>query len=167
MEKARENQMIVTYEQFINNLSEDQKNNLSIDELFYIQSDIERQQEQISEAKKSVRDLVLKYCAEAGRQALRAAGKDTGATTLHANDYLDFKFEIPKKVEWDQPAMLAIVEDLASRGINVKEIVKITLAIEERKFNSLPQNIQALFLPARTVKDGEPKAVLIESKKER
>jgi hypothetical protein len=166
VEKARENQMNVDCNIF-NAMLDDEIDTLSIDELYDVQSEIVEIEKSADDAKRKLRNAILRRCETSGREALRAAGKDTGAKTLHANEHLDFKFEIPKKVEWDQPAMLAIVEDLASRGINVKEIVKITLAIEERKFNSLPQNIQALFLPARTVKDGEPKAVLVESKKER
>lgn len=83
----------------------------------------------------------------------RADGKDTGTVRLPDGDF-EIVAERTKKVEWDQGALRAAVDAIASSGDDPAEYVRSTLTVEERAFTAWPSHIRAVFEPARTLKPG-------------
>lgn len=83
---------------------------------------------------------------------LRAANKDTGTTKLIENGP-QITAEIPKKVTWDTAQMEQILKTISEE--KRKAIVKVSYAIEERKYAQLSPADQKLFQPARTVTPGK------------
>lgn len=154
----------LTYNQFLeatnNELDRD-----SLDQLLGVQDEIKLRQEELKEAKKKLTAALLRRCESDGKALLRQAGKYTGTVTVPADDDLSYKFEIPKKVEWDQVVLRNIVEAMAKSGENVDEYVNITLTVPEGKYNAWPQSIREKFNPARIVHDADIKAEIVETKK--
>lgn len=100
------------------------------------------------------RALDLKYAEPAHKLRLRA-GKDTGV--VHFDDGpVAVSADLPKKVEWDQNQLAAIVQRIAANGDDPDEYVEVSYRVSESKFNAWPDAIRQVFAPARTVKTGKP-----------
>jgi hypothetical protein len=97
--------------------------------------------------------LVLKYGAQAA-EARRAAGKDTG-TVRFADGDITVVADLPKRVDWDQAKLAAMVERIRAAGDDPTEYVEISLKIAERNYASWPRAIREGFEPARTVRPGQ------------
>lgn len=89
-----------------------------------------------------------------GREALRDTARDFG--TVHFNvDGLHVKFELPKKVSWDQKKLKAIAERIVASGEAVESYLDVKLAVPESRFNNWPPALQQQFVDARTVEAGK------------
>jgi len=84
----------------------------------------------------------------------RAAGKDTG-TVRFDHDGVLIVADLPKKVDWDQTLLAAVVERIRAAGDDPSEYADIAIKVPERKYGAWPDNIRAAFAPARTVKTGK------------
>lgn len=87
--------------------------------------------------------------------ARRAAGKDTGTVHLVEEGYR-ISVELPKRVEWDQAQLAAIVERIRAAGEDPGEFVEISYRVSEAKYSAWPASMRASFDPARTLKPGKP-----------
>jgi DNA-directed RNA polymerase specialized sigma24 family protein len=106
------------------------------------------------ELKEKLEDgLNLKF-SEAVKNSLRSENKDTG-TTKFFDGAFQIVAEVPKKVTWDQKKMEELIKRVPDE--RRKTIVKITYAIEERKYSELPHEYQELFREARTITPGKTK----------
>ncbi len=90
-----------------------------------------------------------------GREALHASGRDFGFAHIKA-DGLHVKFELPKKVSWDQNKLKAMAERLVASGDVVEEYIDIKLSVSETKYTSWPVAFRQQFADARTAKEGKP-----------
>lgn len=98
--------------------------------------------------------LALRY-ADRARALRLAAGKDTGV--VHFDDgQVRVTADLPKKIEWDQKQLAAIVRRIADSGENPAEYVEIGYRVSETKFNAWPESLRTLFVPARTLNSGKP-----------
>ena len=89
-----------------------------------------------------------------GRETLRDTARDFG--TAHFNvDGLHVKFELPKKVSWDQKKLKAIAERIVASGEVVEIYLDVKLAVPESRFNNWPPALQQQFVDARTVEAGK------------
>lgn len=92
------------------------------------------------------------------RYALRAAevrltqGKDTGVVHLDDGEY-DVTISAPKRVEWNQDELRRCL-DLMEPD-EARHYAKVSLAVEERKFDAATPYIRQLLSSARTVKVGK------------
>jgi len=84
----------------------------------------------------------------------RASGKDTGTVRFNRDGVL-IVADLPKKVDWDQPLLAAVVERIRAAGDDPSEYVDIAIKVPERKYGAWPDNIRAAFAPARTVNTGK------------
>ena len=91
---------------------------------------------------------------EQAKAARRDAGKDTGTVRLVENGVIVVA-ELPKRVEWDQAQLAAVVERIRAEGDDPTEYVDIALKVPERKFDAWPSAIRATFEDARTVRTGK------------
>jgi hypothetical protein len=98
--------------------------------------------------------LGLKY-GERNTAALAAAGKDTGTIRFDDED-ITVVVETPKKVEWDQAKLAALVSLMMESGDCPTEYVEITYRVPERKYAAWPSRIREAFAPARLVRIGKP-----------
>ncbi|GHU13500.1 hypothetical protein AGMMS50225_23620 [Betaproteobacteria bacterium] len=96
---------------------------------------------------------------EQARAALRESGRDFG--TAHLNDGpLHIKFELPKKVSWDQKKLGDIAARIVAGGDKVEHFIDVKLAVSEARFTNWPPTLQQEFAAARSVDSGKPSFTL-------
>jgi uncharacterized protein with von Willebrand factor type A (vWA) domain len=86
------------------------------------------------------------------KTGLQAVAKDTG-TIRFFDGAFQIVAEVPKKVTWDTEKMEELVKRIPED--TRKSFVKISYAIEERKYAALPIAYQELFQEARTITPGK------------
>ncbi|CUH38905.1 hypothetical protein JSE7799_01624 [Jannaschia seosinensis] len=102
--------------------------------------------------------LDVRYATRA-TEARRACGKDTGTVRLVDGEYTVVA-DLPKRVDWDQAQLAAMVERIRAAGDDPAQYVDIAFKVPERKYAAWPDAIRAGFEPARTVKTGTLKVAL-------
>ena len=102
--------------------------------------------------------LEVRYATRAA-EARRACGKDTGTVRLADGDFTVVA-DLPKRVDWDQETLAAMVERIRTAGDNPAQYVDITIKVPERKYTAWPDPIREGFEPARTVRTGALKVTL-------
>ena len=103
--------------------------------------------------------LEVRYAARAA-EARRACGKDTGTVRIVDGDFTVVA-DLPKRVEWDQAKLAAMVERIRAAGEDPAEYVEISFKVPERAYVAWPEAIRQGFEPARTVKTGTLKVDLL------
>ncbi|MDX9859296.1 MAG: hypothetical protein RBS99_00120 [Rhodospirillales bacterium] len=98
--------------------------------------------------------LTIRY-AERAQTARRTENKDTG-TVRFDDGPVTVVADLPKKIDWDQPTLAAVVERIRTAGDDPAEYVDITFKVPERKYAAWPESIRAAFETARTVRTGKP-----------
>jgi uncharacterized coiled-coil protein SlyX len=88
------------------------------------------------------------------KTGLQTAAKDTG-TIRFFDGAFQIVAEIPKKVAWDAEKMEELIKRVPED--TRKSFVKVSYAIEERKYSALPYEYQELFREARTITPGKTK----------
>nr|WP_281722605.1 hypothetical protein [Nitrosomonas nitrosa] len=101
-------------------------------------------------------DAALDQCyGEQARTLLRESGRDFG--TVHLSDgQLYIKFELPKKVSWNQMLLTGIAESIVASGEKVDDYLDIKLSVPESRYTNWPPALQQQFAKARTVDAGKP-----------
>lgn len=102
--------------------------------------------------------LEVRYATRAA-DARRACGKDSGTVRLVDGDFTVVA-DLPKRVEWDQAKLAAMVERIRAAGEDPAEYVEINFKVPERAYAAWPEAIRQGFEPARTVKTGTLKVTL-------
>jgi hypothetical protein len=102
--------------------------------------------------------LEVRYATRAA-EARRACGKDTGTVRLADGDYTVVA-DLPKRVDWDQEKLAAMVARIRAAGDNPAQYVDITIKVPERKYTAWPDAIREGFEPVRTVRTGTLKVTL-------
>jgi hypothetical protein len=97
--------------------------------------------------------LVLKY-GEKAAEARQAAGKDTGTVRFDDGD-VTVVADLPKRVDWDQDRLAAMVERIRAAGDDPAEYVEFAIRVPERNYAAWPTAIREGFEPARTVRPGQ------------
>lgn len=97
----------------------------------------------------------LQRYGEQARAALRESGRDFG--TAHIRDgALHVKYELPKKVTWDQTILKEMAERIVAAGDKIEDYIDIKLSVSESRYTHWPQALQQQFAAARTVEEGKP-----------
>jgi hypothetical protein len=87
--------------------------------------------------------------------ALRAEQrKDTGTVRFTDGD-VAIVSELPKRVEWDQARLAAVVDRIRAAGDDPAEYVEVTYKVPERAYTAWPEHIRTAFTAARTVRTGK------------
>ena len=98
--------------------------------------------------------VALKY-GDRAHAARQAAGKDTG--TIRFDDgAVTVIADLPKRVDWDQDKLAALVERIRAEGDDPAEYVNVAIKVPERKYTAWPGHLREAFEPARTVRAGKP-----------
>ena len=98
--------------------------------------------------------IALRF-GERAHGARQASGKDTGTVRLVENGVIVIA-DLPKRVDWDQAQLAALVERIRAEGDDPAEYVDTAFKVPERKYAAWPSAIQAAFEDARTVRTGKP-----------
>jgi hypothetical protein len=104
------------------------------------------------ELKEKLEDAMNLRFSESVKNSLRSENRDTG-TTRFFDGAFQIVAEVSKKVSWDQEKMEELIKRIPNE--RRKDIVKISYAIEERKYSALPYEYQELFREARTITPGK------------
>ena len=70
------------------------------------------------------------------------------------------KFELPKKVIWNQQQLAEISERIVASGERVDVYIDVKLSVSESRFTNWPPALQQQFSAARTVDSGKPSFTL-------
>ena len=101
----------------------------------------------------------LQRFGEQARAVLRDSGRDFG--TAHVNDGpLHVKYELPKKVSWNQTILKEMAERIVASGDKVEDYIDVKLSVSESRYTNWPQTLQQQFAAARTVEEGKPTITL-------
>ena len=103
--------------------------------------------------------LAVRY-AERAAEERQAAGKDTGTTRFDDGDFT-IVADLPKRVDWDQDKLAAMVARIRDAGDDPAQYVDIAIKVPERKYAAWPDAIRKGFEPARTVRTGTLKVELL------
>ncbi len=87
--------------------------------------------------------------------ARAAAGKDTG-TVRFQDGTVEVVVDLPKRVDWDQPRLASLAEQIRAGGEDPGEYVEVSFKVSERAYTAWPERIRLAFEPARTVRTGKP-----------
>lgn len=99
--------------------------------------------------------IAQKY-GERAQEARRAEGRDTGTIRLR-DGAVTVIADLPKRVDWDQAKLAALVERIRAGGADPAEYVDVAFSVAERRFSAWPADIREEFTPARMVRTGRPK----------
>lgn len=86
--------------------------------------------------------------------ALRAEQRKDAGTVRFADGDVTVVADLPKRVEWDQDKLAAVVERIRATGDDPTEYVEISYKVPERAYAAWPANIRDAFTAARTVRTG-------------
>ncbi len=86
--------------------------------------------------------------------ALRAEQRKDAGTVRFVDGDVTIVADLPKRVEWDQDKLAAVVERIRAAGDNPTEYVEVTYKVAERAYTSWPEHIRTAFTGARTVRTG-------------
>ncbi|RMX18041.1 hypothetical protein EBQ34_02980 [Vandammella animalimorsus] len=101
----------------------------------------------------------LQRFGEQARAAPRESGRDFG--TAHINDgALHVKYELPKKVTWNQAVLKEMAERIAASGEKVEDYIDVKLSVSESRYSNWPTTLREQFAAARTVEEGKPSFTL-------
>jgi len=98
--------------------------------------------------------LAIRYATRAAEER-QVSGKDTGTVRFDDGDFIVVA-DLPKRVDWDQDRLAAMVARIRNAGDDPAEYVDLTFKVPERKYAAWPEAIRQGFEPARTVRTGTP-----------
>lgn len=137
----------------LNGMSDDALRGIPPDMLRELQNDLKTEQMTLDLLKGRVnRAFQVRY----GDTMEGAREKDTGVCRILDGDY-EIIQEIPKRVDWDQKKLNAVLDQLHAEGDNPYDYVEVKVKVPERKWAVWPQSVRDRFLAARQEKSGSPK----------
>ncbi len=86
--------------------------------------------------------------------ALRAEQRKDAGTVRFVDGDVTIVADLPKRVEWDQDKLAAVVERIRAAGDNPAEYIEVSYKVAERAYTSWPEHIRTAFTCARTVRTG-------------
>ena len=143
----------------LNALSIDQLASLPPHQLLEVDANVEQLLDWAKQARTKLDAALDQRYGVQARQELTDSGRDTG-TTYVTDGPLRIKFELPKRVTWNQKQLSAIAERIVAAGERIQDYMDVDLAVSESRFNNWPPALKAQFAPARTVKSGKPSYAL-------
>ena len=128
---------------------------LPAEQLALLQEDAETALQAAKTLKEWLDGAIALRFGERAHTARRDAGKDSGTVRL-VEDGVIVIADLPKRVEWNQAQLAALVERIRAEGDDPAEYVDVAFKVPERKYAAWPSAIRAAFEDARTVRTGKP-----------
>lgn len=127
---------------------------LPTQQLYEVDANIDKAITWLKGARTKVDSALEQRFGAQGREALHDSARDFG--TAHFNvDGVHVKYELPKKVSWDQKKLKAIAERIVASGESVESYLDVKLSISETRYTNWPPSLQQQFSDARTVDAGK------------
>ena len=108
---------------------------------------------------KSMKDwldgAIAQKFGDRAREARAAIAKDTGIIRF-SDGAITIVADLPKKVDWDQAKLAALVETIRGSGEDPGQYIEISFSVSERAYGAWPDAIRCAFEPARTLRTGKP-----------
>jgi hypothetical protein len=108
---------------------------------------------------KSMKDwldgAIAQKFGDRAREARAAIAKDTGIVRF-SDGTVTIVADLPKKVDWDQAKLAALVETIRGSGEDPGQYIEISFSVSERAYGAWPDAIRRTFEPARTLRTGKP-----------
>lgn len=133
---------------------------LPVDLLAVLQNEIDARLKRNKAAKARFEAGLAARYGERAAMLRRAAGKDTGTVRIADGDFTVVA-DLPKRVDWDQNKLAAMVARMRAAGEDPAQYVDIAFKVPERKYAAWPDAIRAGFEPARTVRPGTLKIEIV------
>lgn len=137
---------------------------LSPAELLHLRAEAARDADRAALALQWVDHVIASKYETRAADARKALGVVSGTVRLQDED-VTVICTAPKRVEWDQGQLDAIVTALAARGGTPADYVTGTYRVSEADYTSWPQAIREIFEPARVVKTGKQTFKLTRAEK--
>ena len=136
-------------------MSVSQLANLSPEQLVQVDTNLDQAITWLKAARTKLDSALEQRFGTQGRESLQESGRDFG--TAHVSvDGLRVKFDLPKKVSWDQNKLKAIAQRIVSSGEAIEDYIDMKLSISESRYTNWPATLQKQFSEARTVQAGKP-----------
>ena len=103
--------------------------------------------------------LTQKYADRALAERV-SANKDTGTVRFDDGDFTVVA-DLPKRVDWDQGQLAAMVARIRDAGDDPAEYVELAYRVSERKYVAWPEAIRKGFVAARPVRSGALKIEIV------
>lgn len=133
---------------------------LPIELLAILQRDIDARLAQVKAAQTRLAGaLEVRFAARAAEER-QTQGKDTGTVRFDEGDFT-IVADLPKRVDWDQDRLAAMVARIRVAGDDPAQYVDIAYKVPERKYAAWPDAIRQGFEPARTVRPGTLKVEIL------
>jgi hypothetical protein len=139
----------------LNELSVGQLSSLPHLQLHEVDTNLEQLIDWAKKARTKVDAALEQRYGEQARKDLTDSGRDVGTTHL-TDGPLRIRFELPKRVSWDQKQLGVIAERIVAAGERVQDYMDVDLSVSELRFNNWPPALKEQFAQARTVKPGKP-----------
>lgn len=139
----------------LNDLSVGQLAGLAHHQLHEVDSNLDQLIVWAKKARSKVDAALEQRYGEQARKDLTDSGRDVGTTHL-TDGPLRIKFDLPKRVSWDQKQLSTIAQRIVATGEQVQDYMDVDLSVSESRFNNWPPALKEQFAPARTVKPGKP-----------
>lgn len=97
----------------------------------------------------------LQRFGDQARAALHESGRDFGTAHIH-DGALHIKYDLPKKVTWNQALLKEMAARIAASGDKVEDYIDVKLSVSEARYSNWPTALQEQFAAARTVDEGKP-----------
>jgi hypothetical protein len=133
---------------------------LPVELLAILQRDIDERLKRDKAAKARLDGALEVRFATRATEARQAQSKDTGTVRFDDGDFT-IVADLPKRVDWDQDRLAAMVERIRAAGDDPTEYVDIAFKVPERKYAAWPEAIRAGFEPARLVRTGTLKIEIV------
>ncbi len=140
-------------------MSVNQLSQLSGPQLCQVDTELDKAIAWLKSARSKVDAALEQRFGEQARAALSDSGRDFGTAYIQA-DGLKVKFELPKKVIWNQQQLAEISERIVASGERVDAYIDVKLSVSESRFTNWPPALQQQFSAARTVDSGKPSFTL-------
>ena len=133
---------------------------LPVELLAILQRDIDERLKRDKAAKARLDGALEVRFATRAAEARQAQSKDTGTVRFDDGDFT-IVADLPKRVDWDQGRLAAMVERIRAAGDDPAEYVEISFKVPERNYVAWPEAIRQGFEPARTVRTGTLKVEIL------
>ncbi len=127
---------------------------LPVEELAHLQAEATAALDHAKRIKEWLDGAIALRFGEDAEAARRAEGKTTG-TVRFEDGPVTIVADLPKKVEWDQAQLAALVERIRETGEDPADYVDIAFKVSERRYGAWPPALRETFAPARIVKVGK------------
>jgi hypothetical protein len=139
---------------------------LPIEILAVLQHEIDAAAGQIKSLKSRFEGALVARYTDRAAEERQASGKDTGTVRFDDGD-VTIVADLPKRIDWDQTKLAAMVARISAAGDDPAQYVDITYKVPERKYTAWPDAIRERFTPARTVRTGKLSVTLIPAEEEK